>query len=43
MILPKCDSSALIGFVGNLLREAEKTTQIIALIETAKGVGALER
>ena len=43
MVLPKCDSSALIGFVGNLLREAKKTTQIIALIESAKGVGALEQ
>ena len=28
--------------IHNLLREAGKSTQIIALIETAKGVGALE-
>jgi (S)-citramalyl-CoA lyase len=43
VILPKCNSSALIGLVGNLLRETGKTTQIIALIESAKGVGALEK
>ena len=43
LVLPKCGSSALIGLVGNLLREAKKTTQIIALIESAKGVGALEQ
>lgn len=43
VVLPKCNSSALIGLVGNLLRETRKTTQIIALIESAKGVGALEQ
>jgi (S)-citramalyl-CoA lyase len=43
LVLPKCSSSALIGLVGNLLREAKKCTQIIALIESAKGVGALEQ
>jgi (S)-citramalyl-CoA lyase len=42
LILPKCGSSALIGLVGNLLRETGKTAQIIALIESAKGVGALD-
>jgi (S)-citramalyl-CoA lyase len=42
LVLPKCDSSALIGLVGNLLREAKKTVQIIALIESAKAVGALK-
>ena len=42
LVLPKCGSSALIGLAGNLLREAGKTTQIIALIESAKGVGALD-
>jgi (S)-citramalyl-CoA lyase len=42
LILPKCRSSTLIGLVGNLLREAGKTAQIIALIESAKGVSALD-
>jgi (S)-citramalyl-CoA lyase len=42
LVLPKCGSSALIGLVGNLLREAGKTAQVIALIESAKGVGALD-
>ena len=42
LVLPKCGSSALIGLVGNLLREAGKTAQIIALIESAKGVVALD-
>jgi (S)-citramalyl-CoA lyase len=42
LVLPKCDSSALIGLVGNLLREAKKTAQIIALIESAKAVAALK-
>ena len=41
LVLPKCDSSALIALVGNLLREAKKTAQIIALIESAKAIGAL--
>jgi (S)-citramalyl-CoA lyase len=41
LVLPKCDSSALIALVGNLLREARKTAQIIALIESAKAIGAL--
>jgi (S)-citramalyl-CoA lyase len=42
LVLPKCGSSALIRLVGNLLREAGKTAKIIALIESAKGVGALD-
>ena len=42
LILPKCDSPATIGSIHNLLREAGKSTKIIALIETARGVGALE-
>ena len=42
LILPKCDSSATIRSIHNLLREAGKSTKIIALIETAKGVGALD-
>lgn len=41
LILPKCDSSALISLVGNLLREANKSTQVIALIESTKAIGAL--
>ncbi|MFM6617617.1 MAG: itaconate degradation C-C-lyase RipC [Microcystis panniformis] len=41
LILPKCDSSALVGLVGNLLREANKSTQVIALIESTKAIGAL--
>ena len=41
IILPKCDSSATIRSTHNLLREAGKSTEIIALIETAKAVGAL--
>ena len=42
LVLPKCDSSALIALVGNLLREAKKTAQIIALIESAKAIEALK-
>jgi len=42
LILPKCNSSAVIGLVGNLLRQAKRTTQIIALIESAEAVRALE-
>lgn len=42
LILPKCGSSSLIGLVGNLLREAGKTAEIIALIESATGVAALD-
>ena len=42
LVLPKCRSAALIGLVGTLLREAGKTAHIIALIESAKGVAALD-
>jgi (S)-citramalyl-CoA lyase len=42
LILPKCGSSALIELVQTLLREAGKLTEVIALIETAKGVAALD-
>src|SRR4029077_14087959 len=42
LILPKCNSSALIGLVGKLLRQAKRTTQIIALIESTKAVRSLE-
>lgn len=42
LILPKCDSPGTIRSIYNLLGEAGKSTQIIALIETAKGVGAVE-
>jgi (S)-citramalyl-CoA lyase len=41
LILPKCDSSALVSLVGNLLREANKSTQVIALIESTKAIRAL--
>jgi (S)-citramalyl-CoA lyase len=42
LVLPKSDSPGVIGLVATLLREAGKSTQVIALIETAKGVGAVE-
>jgi (S)-citramalyl-CoA lyase len=42
VLLPKCASSAVIELVGNILREAGKTSQVLALIESAKGVGALD-
>jgi (S)-citramalyl-CoA lyase len=42
LILPKCDSSATIRLINNLLRQVDKSTQIIALIETARGVGAVD-
>jgi (S)-citramalyl-CoA lyase len=41
IVLPKCDSAAEIRFVSKLLREAGKSTEVIALIETAKAVAAL--
>jgi (S)-citramalyl-CoA lyase len=41
IILPKCDSPALISMVRVLLDQAAKKTEIIALIESAKGVEAL--
>lgn len=42
VVLPKCGSSALIALVRRLLREAGKNAQIIALIESAKAVRALD-
>jgi (S)-citramalyl-CoA lyase len=41
IILPKCDSPAFISMVRVLLDQAAKKTEIIALIESAKGVEAL--
>jgi len=41
IILPKCDSPAFISMVRVLLAQAAKKTEIIALIESAKGVEAL--
>ena len=41
IILPKCDSPAFISMVRGLLDQAAKKTEIIALIESAKGVEAL--
>ncbi|EFH81720.1 itaconate degradation C-C-lyase RipC [Ktedonobacter racemifer] len=42
LVIPKCDSAGIISLVGNLLTEAEKSTEIIALIETVEAVAALE-
>ena len=42
LIMPKCNSSGLIDLTGNLLRAAKRTTQIMALIESAKAVRALK-
>jgi (S)-citramalyl-CoA lyase len=42
VVLPKCNSSALVDFIHGLLREAHKSTEVIALIETAKAVEGLE-
>jgi (S)-citramalyl-CoA lyase len=41
IVLPKCESAGEIRFVSALLREAGKSTEVIALIETAKAVAAL--
>ena len=41
IILPKCDSPAFISMVRALLDQAAKETEIIALIESAKGGEAL--
>jgi (S)-citramalyl-CoA lyase len=41
IILPKCDSPAFISMVRVLLDQAAKKTEIIALIESAKGVEAI--
>lgn len=42
VMVPKCDSSALVRLVGSLLREAKKTAQIIAMIESARAVEMLD-
>jgi (S)-citramalyl-CoA lyase len=42
VVLPKCNSSALVDLIQGLLREAHKSTEVIALIETAKAVEELE-
>jgi (S)-citramalyl-CoA lyase len=41
IILPKCDSPGFVSMVRSLLDQAAKETQIIALIESAKGVEAV--
>lgn len=41
VIVPKCDSSALVRLVGSLLQEAKKCAGIIALIESARAVEML--
>lgn len=43
IIIPKCDSSGTIALVTSLLREAGKSTQVIALIESVAGVDALQQ
>jgi (S)-citramalyl-CoA lyase len=43
VVIPKCNSSALVGLAANLLREAKKTAQVIALIESAKAVAMLDQ
>lgn len=42
LVLPKCNSAEMISQVGDLLKEAGKSTEIIALIETVEAVAALE-
>jgi (S)-citramalyl-CoA lyase len=42
VVLPKCNSSALVDLIHGLLLEAHKSTEVIALIETAKAVEGLE-
>jgi (S)-citramalyl-CoA lyase len=41
IILPKCDSPVFISMVRTLLDQAAKDTEIIALIESAKGIEGL--
>lgn len=41
LVLPKCGSPAIIYMAQSLLRESGKATNIIALIETAQGISAL--
>ena len=42
LVMPKCNSSALVGMAGNLIREAKKSAQVIALIESAKAIAVLD-
>jgi (S)-citramalyl-CoA lyase len=42
VIVPKCDSSALVRLVASLLQEAKKTARVIALIESARAVDMLD-
>lgn len=42
VIVPKCDSSALVRLVRSLLREAKKTAQVIAMIESARAAEMLD-
>jgi (S)-citramalyl-CoA lyase len=41
IILPKTEASGVVGLVSTLLRQARKATEVIALIETARGAAAL--
>ena len=41
IILPKCDSPGFVSMVRSVLEEVSKKTDVIALIESAKGVEAL--
>lgn len=43
LIIPKCDSAGTIALVTSVLREAGKSTGVIALIESVAGVDALEQ
>lgn len=42
LVVPKCDSPGTIGMIADLLKAAGKPTQIIALVETARGLAALD-
>lgn len=42
VVLPKCNSSASVELLRGLMREAGKSTEIIAMIETAKSIEGLE-
>lgn len=43
VVIPKCDSAGTVALVTSLLREAGKSTEAIALIESVAGVDALEQ
>jgi (S)-citramalyl-CoA lyase len=42
LVLPKCDSPGFVSLVDALLKEAGKSTRIIVLVETVKGLATLE-